>query len=134
MKKIQSGFTLIELLVVIAIIAILAALAVPAYKTYADKAKFTEVVVATSATKTAVEVCYAQKGTVTDCGVATDDDDYGELASVALTGTTTFIITALADTLKASDGTAAKYTLTGTPVSSGRINWEGVCAPADLCQ
>ena len=47
----QEGFTLIELMIVIAIIAILASLALPAYQTYAKKAKFSEVVMATTAVK-----------------------------------------------------------------------------------
>ncbi|MFQ2821282.1 MULTISPECIES: pilin [Aeromonas] len=56
MKK-QSGFTLIELMIVVAIVAILAAIALPAYQTYTKKAKFSEVISATGAFKTAVEVC-----------------------------------------------------------------------------
>lgn len=51
------GFTLVEMMVVVAIIVILAALAVPAYTTYSLKAKFTEVVVATAPTKSAIAVC-----------------------------------------------------------------------------
>ncbi|UBR47559.1 pilin [Aeromonas veronii] len=60
MKK-QSGFTLIELMIVVAIVAILAAVALPAYQNYTKKAKMTELVAATGALKTRVEVC-AQSG------------------------------------------------------------------------
>jgi len=53
----DAGFTLVELLVVMAIIAILAALAVPAYNNYSTKAKFSEVVLATAPTRTAIAAC-----------------------------------------------------------------------------
>lgn len=61
-SKIQKGFTLIELMIVVAIIGILAAVAIPSYSNYTNKAKFSEVVLATSGMKTAIEVC-AQEGT-----------------------------------------------------------------------
>ncbi|MGY3926219.1 pilin [Aeromonas simiae] len=61
MKK-QAGFTLIELMIVVAIVAILAAIALPAYQTYTKKSKMTQLVAATGALKTAVEVCIQTYG------------------------------------------------------------------------
>jgi len=66
-KKAQAGFTLIELMIVVAIIGILAAIAVPAYTKYMDKSKYSEIVAATGAAKTAVEICVADLGAETNC-------------------------------------------------------------------
>jgi type IV pilus assembly protein PilA len=63
-RSIQQGFTLIELMIVVAIIGILAAVALPAYQDYTQKAKFSEVILATSSAKVAVELC-AQEAAVT---------------------------------------------------------------------
>jgi len=56
-KQAQKGFTLIELMIVIAIIGILAAVAVPQYGNYTKRAKFSEVIAATSPIKTGVNLC-----------------------------------------------------------------------------
>ena len=56
MKKVQKGFTLIELMIVVAIIGILAAVALPAYQNYSNRAAFSELVLAITPLKTAVEL------------------------------------------------------------------------------
>jgi type IV pilus assembly protein PilA len=56
MKRVQKGFTLIELMIVVAIIGILAAVALPAYQNYSNRAAFSELVLATTPRKTAVEL------------------------------------------------------------------------------
>src|SRR5207253_861712 len=65
MKTIQKGFTLIELMIVVAIIGILAAIAVPAYQDYTIKARVSEGAALVGAARTAVDVAYAETGTLT---------------------------------------------------------------------
>jgi len=57
LRKSFGAFTLVELMVVIAIISVLAAVALPAYNNYTLKSKFSEVVLATAPTKTAISTC-----------------------------------------------------------------------------
>ncbi len=56
MKNVQKGFTLIELMIVVAIIGILAAVALPAYQNYSNRAAFSELILALTPRKTAVEL------------------------------------------------------------------------------
>ncbi|WP_439841781.1 pilin [Aeromonas taiwanensis] len=114
MKR-QSGFTLIELMIVVAIVAILAAIALPAYQTYTKKSKMTQLVTATGALKTAVEVCMQSYG-AGNCAVNTNGmpATTGSYAGVDLTyqapaSGTNAIITA---TVSASGATSTLSPLT----------------------
>lgn len=139
LKK-QQGFTLIELMIVVAIIGILAAIALPAYQNYTNKARFSEVVVATSAIKTAFEVAYADTPTFAsaadDAGVAaavsSANAQDGYVASVAL-NTTTGVILATSKNLSPA---GTNFELTPVSSASGNINWtvSGSCVALGWCK
>ena len=136
MKKVQQGFTLIELLIVIAIIGILAAVALPAYNTYTNKAKFTEVVLATGPMKQAVDLC-VQIDDSFDCSQASslviDNTSDADATLQKLEYASSGVITA---TSSFKDDSEVEITYELTPAkSNGTTKWTaaGSCKSEGLC-
>ena len=138
MKK-ENGFSLLELIIVIAIIGILTSIAIPQYTAYTKRAKFTEVVAATNARKTAVTMCYHETnsfGTCNGTGLAADYDGIPRNLSSPGTGytasasTASGVITAVGNT--EVDGKS--IILTPSTTAQGII-WAktGTCIDAGFC-
>ena len=137
MKKAQSGFTLIELMIVVAIIGILAAIALPAYQTYTAKAKFSEVIMATSSLKTAVELCTMSNGSTAKCVAASNNDVKAALSGADNGQFVTSVAVSANGVIKAT-GTAdvggKSYTMTPA-LSKGAVKWTiaGSCGAVGYC-
>ncbi len=144
-KSGQKGFTLIELMIVVAIIGILAAVALPAYNTYAQRAEFSEIVLAATPAKTAIEVCsQTRNGVNGDCHQVADGNDGADngwanadkVASVAIAGAADApTITVTSEAEFGDDGaTAYTFILTGA-ITGTAVEWtpSGSCEGVGLC-
>ncbi len=144
MNKNQQGFTLIELMIVVAIIGILASIALPAYQTYTNKAKFTEVVLATAGIKQGAELCGQTKAAGdSDFGVKCIEGGGGGVSDITtaagfveevITTGATNVLTITSTSQNITD-TNETYILIGT-MTSGKIAWTnltGTCVAAQMC-
>ena len=143
MKKAQAGFTLIELMIVVAIIGILAAVALPAYSKYMDKAKFSEVMLASQAAKTAVEICAQDQGGLDACdgdaantqGIPVNIASPAPGKYVDSVTTANGVITVVP---KAFGGVTLTETYVISPVIdvNGKVQWtvSGGCIAKQLCK
>ena len=144
MVKVQKGFTLIELMIVIAIIGILAAVAVPQYGQYTKRAKFSEVVTQTAATKTAVTLCFQEEGGLGTCngtGLATDyagiPDDIATPNGDALLDSMTTAAGVINAVGHLTELNGRTYVLTPAAVNNNStLNWTvtGTCLDDNLCK
>ena len=135
-QKAQQGFTLIELMIVVAIIGILASVAIPSYQTYIQKAKFSEVILATSIYKTNVDLC-AQMSYPVSATAVTDLSNCATMSPAFVATTNTASVTNVKGVLTATATAAAggfDYILTPS-YKDGRVTWTttGTCLAAGIC-
>lgn len=139
-QQAQQGFTLIELMIVVAIIGILAAVAIPAYQNYTIKARFSDVVGATSAIRSAMAECIQTNNDIAQCDTYTKLNISAPATNTNISGV---VITAATGVITAT-GTAAAggytYILTppATPLTAGASTMvfgvSGTCVAANACK
>ena len=138
MKNVQKGFTLIELMIVVAIIGILAAVALPAYQNYSNRAAFSELVLAVTPRKTAVELAIQTRSPANlaalDGGVLGIPANVAAAAGVHGAGVTDGAITMTWEVDTASALNGITYSLTAGGITPP-VQWTegGTCLTNGFC-
>ena len=130
-KKPFLAFTLIELMIVVAIITILTSLALPSYQHYTQRARFSEVIMATAPFKIAVAL-HLQEGNLKEelnLGKSNLPPPPKETKNLKNITVENGVITASATSL------AGNHTYILTPDETGS-NWtiSGTCLNAGVCK
>ena len=144
-KQAQKGFTLIELMIVIAIIGILAAVAVPQYTQYTKRAKFSEVILATTAFKTPAELAFQTGTALADLNAdsngippaITAGNAVGEHVSTVTMAAGVITATSNSATVEVSAGVGAVFQLEAVEIGGG-LQWRmnkiaSTCLRAGFC-
>lgn len=138
MKKVQNGFTLIELMIVVAIIGILAAVALPAYQNYSNRAAFSELVLAVTPRKTAVELAIQTRNPTAiaslNGGVLGIPADVTAAAGVHGAAVAAGVITMTWEVDTGSDLNGVTYSLTANGITPP-VQWTegGTCLTSGFC-
>lgn len=108
-----QGFTLIELMITLAIVAILASIALPSYRTYVQRARRADAMVALTQAQTTIERCYAVNFTyvVALCPAAPSPTPSGYYTIASASTATTYTFTATAAGLQAADTTCTTMSI-----------------------
>ena len=127
-SPLKRAFTLIELMIVVAIIAVLATIAVPSYTGYTQKAALSELLRASSAYKSDVEVCIYHTGSSAGVnGIQADKAESGDTKYLKSVSVTAGVIAV--EGKGSLDGYG--YTLTPT-FANNNITWATSCKGSDL--
>lgn len=128
----SRAFTLIELMIVIAIIAILATIAIPSYTHYTQKAALSEMLRASAAYKSDVEICLYQTRTASGCsagtnGIQANKTDSNETKYLKSVSVSNGIISV------EGKGSLENYGYKMTPkLANHTVTWAVTCSGADL--
>lgn len=129
--KSNQGFSLIELLIVVAIIGILSMIAIPSYRQYTERARFAEVVMATTPFKTAIAVALQEGTPLSELSTGKSDIPAAPSATKNLQS---LVVDEGVITATGTEA-AGSYTLTLTPDETGS-HWaiSGSCVAAGVCK